>query len=319
LRAVEISGPREARLIEVPEPGVDDGRVLVRMRKVAICGSDLPYFTGSTFHVESYPLEPGRVGHECIGVVEESAVPEFSPGDVVLVLPPSAAGLVDYISVGPHQLVKLPADEDPDRILMTQVLGTVVHCCYKLDNVVGQTVAIVGQGPIGLLFSGMMRNLGARKIIGIDLLDYRLEKSLEMGATHTVNAGRSDPVEAVREITDGGMADTVIEAVGSEETVNTSIDMASHGGLVVIFGVPKVEFTGVRLDDFLRKELRMMASVGPDREKDYKFALELILQGRIDVSKLITHHIPFSEIQHAYEIAAERLDGAIKVVVDIDS
>ncbi len=319
MRAVEISRPNEARLIEVSEPEFGDGKVFVKMKKVAICGSDLPFFTGHTFQVSSYPLRPGMAGHECIGVVEESGIPEYSPGDVVLVLPPSASGLVNYISVGSDQLVKLPSDEDADRILMTQVLGTVVHCCYKLDNVVGQTVAIIGQGPIGLLFSGMMRNLGARKIIGIDLFDYRLDKALEMGATHTLNASRLDPVEAVREITDGRMADTVIEAVGLEETVNTSIDMAKHSGLVVIFGVPKVEFTGIRLDDFLREELRMIASVGPDREKDYKFALELILQNRIDVSKLITHHIPFSEIQRAYEIASERLDRAVKVIVDIDN
>ena len=307
--------------MEVEKPEMEMGKALVRMERVGICGTDMALFIGQ--RPISYPLSPGVPGHECVGVVEASDCDDVSPGDRVLALPSDAGGFREYLSLSPTNLLKLPNDRSPDVLLMTQLLGTVVHCWRKLDNVIGKDVVIVGQGPVGLLFTAMMRHAGARRIIGTDLLDYRLEVARCMGATDIVNADRTDVPAAVREATDGRMADVVIEAVGRQATINQSLELVPRGGTVVFFGVPDKDTTTgdafpFEFVKFFRKELKLIASVGPDPVEDHGLALKLITQGRIDVSPLITHRVPFSDIQRGYEMAERKEDDPIKIIIEFD-
>ena len=315
MRIAQIVEPGHILLREVDMPKLEPGKVLVRMEKVALCGSDLPHFGGER-EGAVYPLEEGRNGHECLGVVVESDDGGFHPGDRVLVLPPSQNGLAEYMQVSPMQLLALPGDMDADVVLMTQLLGTVIHCVRQIGNVVGGTVALVGQGPVGLLFSAMMRNLGAKWIVGIDRLAYRLKVSERMGATHVVDASRVDPIAVLSEITQGKMADLAVEAVGTAEAGNLCMDLVRHGGTVIQFGVPRTRVIGWEVEKLLRKELRVIASVGPDRDRDYGLALDFIVQGRVDVRPMITHHVPFEEVQRAFDLAYGKKDGAVKVVVE---
>ena len=125
---------------------------------------------------------------------------------------------------------------------MSQPLGTVVWACRKLGNIINQDVVIIGQGPMGLLITHMISNLGAKNIITTDLVDFRLEVSKQMRATHTVNSANEDVVDAVKEITDGKMADLVIEVVGHQtETINTCLQLLKRGGTLLAFGVPDDE------------------------------------------------------------------------------
>ncbi|MFH1008547.1 MAG: zinc-binding dehydrogenase, partial [Candidatus Latescibacterota bacterium] len=231
----------------------------------------------------------------------------------VLVLPSNQDGLAEFMLVSPQQLMVLPKDINADLVLMTQLLGTVIHCVRKIGNVVGDTIAVVGQGPVGLLFTALLRNLGAQRIVGIDRLPERLEVSRRMGATHVVDGSRTDAVAALLELTGGNMADMAVEAAGTEEAGNLCIDLVRHDGTVVQFGVQKKQMTGWAINKLLHHELRVISSLGPDR--DYGLARDFIVQGRIDVRPLITHHVPFEKIQGAFDLAYGRKDGVVKVVV----
>jgi threonine dehydrogenase-like Zn-dependent dehydrogenase len=138
-----------------------------------------------------------------------------------------------------------------------------------------------------------------------------------MGADHAVNPDRNDLAAAVADITAGAMADIVIEAYGQNVAViNTCFDVARHNGQVAFFGICLDEKPGLNFNVFFRKELRMVASVGPDLSIDYPYALDMIVNRRIDVSPLVTHVLPFEEIQKGFDMAVQRKDNVIKLILD---
>ena len=125
----------------------------------------------------------------------------------------------------------------------------------------------------------------------------------------------------VREATGWGMADVVFEAVGHQtDTLATCFNLVRHGGTLVAFGVPDDHlYHGFPYSQFFRQNITLIGSVGPDVLPTYTLARDLIAQGRFDVSPLVTHVLPFQEVQRAWELFADREDGALKVVLDYDS
>lgn len=316
MKSAKIVSPRAFQVTEEDIPEVADNTVLVRLQKAALCGSDLPYFNNS-FKPESYPFPSGYPGHECMGVVEESRSASFAPGDRVMYYPPRLDAYKEYHVADPGRLQKLPAQGDANILLMTQLLGAVSHCVFRLDSPYKKDVVVVGMGPVGLLFVSLIKNLSPQNVIAVDPLAYRLDAARRMGADHTLNPSATDPVKAIRDITSGTMADIVIDAYGQQSSViNTCFEFARHNGQVAFFGICLEEAPRLNFNEFFRKELRMVASVGPDLSIDYPFALDMILRKAIDVSPLITHVLPFGDIQKAFEMAVNREDGAIKIVLE---
>jgi len=313
--AARIIAPRRIEVFEESVPEPEKGKILVRLEKVAICGSDLPYFR-DIHPANSYPFSAGYPGHECVGVVEQSDSSKFNEGDFVLVLPPSMDGFKEYHIITPDRLLHMPRHKDTSTMLMTQLLGAVVHGCRRISDVWGKEVVVVGQGPVGLLFDSMLRNMGANKIIGIDVLDYRLQLAQRMGATHTIDAGGSNVSEVVKEITEGRMADLVVEAIGREETLNMCFELARHNGVVAFFGICLDESPQLNFNELFRKELRIIASVGPSLEIDYMYALRMVLADQIKANNLISHTFTFSEIEKGFDLAINRKEKVIKVVLE---
>ena len=210
--------PRTWELIERENPVAESGSVLIRIEHAAICGTDKPFYCGAE---PPYPLEPGIPGHEAIGTVESCPSGRYEPGELVLVWGYGLGMFQEYVVAPEERHLRLPTGSEPEVILMSQLLGTVVHCLYKLDNLINTSVVVLGQGPVGQLFNACFRNLGVRHIIGVDPLRYRLDIGSEMGATHSVDPSERSVAEAVAEITKGALADIVVEAVGKEETFNS--------------------------------------------------------------------------------------------------
>ena len=321
MRAAQVVAPRKIDIIETEVPDLamrPAGSLLVKTHKASLCGSDMPMFA-LDFSPESYPMAPGLFTHECIGTVAGSRSGKFKEGDPVLAIPRGAGGYADYYVSNEMSAVPLPDFEPKDQILMAQPLGTLVCAARKLGSVLNQTVVILGQGSIGLLLTRLMSNLGAKHIIACDLLDYRLAVAQQMGATHTLNASERNPIAAVETITQGQMADIVIEVVGHQtQTVNDCLHLARHEGTVLAFGVPDDPVYQFDFHTFFRKNLRFISSVGPDAHIDYALALDMIAQARIDVSPIITHHLGFNDAQKGYELSLNKQDGAIKVVFDFE-
>lgn len=319
MRAARLKAPKQWELLEVDEPAMPGpGQMRIRLERTAICGTDKPAFMGVG---GSYPLAVGTPGHEACGRVEACPSGKFSEGDRVLMWGsdrPLYQECVLAVDEGP---VLLPGDADPDVVLMSQLLGTVIHCFFKLGNVINQDVVVLGQGPVGQLFCACLSNLGARRIIAVDSIVRRLEVSLQMGATHTVDSSAVDVEEAVAGLTDGILADKVVEAVGLTPSFNLAARLLKHGGDLVYFGVPNKEKPdGVMELEFGKmfgNETRIITSVGPKPSRDYTIARDWIVQGRLDVRPILTHVLPFEQIQEGFDMfflkPAE--SGAIKVVL----
>ncbi len=288
--------------------------VLVRTVNAAICGSDHPLFTGPA----NYPATPGVSLHESIGVIEKSWADGCREGDLVLALPSGSSAMAEYFLGFGASVTPLPAGLPQEQLLMAQPLGTVIYCLRKLGHWFNAEVAVVGQGPMGLLFTTMMRNLGAALIIGIDQYDNRLAAATEMGATHTVNARETDPVKAVAEITEGRMADAVIEVVGIEETFNMCVKLARQDARFINFGVPKTSRYTVDMMELFRKNLQLTTSVGPDIHIDFRSAMRTIGEGRVNLAPMISHKLPFARIQDGFEMATRRKGECIKIVIDFE-
>ena len=234
MRAAQLVQPRTWKLIEVDRPEASNGNMLVRLERVAICGTDMPSFWGG---YPSYPLQPGDTGHEGMGIVEACPSGRYAEGERVLLSHFDRGLFQEYVLARDDGVVRLPAGGRPEVVLMSQLLGTVIHCFYKLGNLINKDVVVIGQGPVGQLFNACLRNLGARRIVAVDPNRHRLRVAGQMGATHAIDPAE-DVRAAVTDLTGGEMADCAVEAVGAAETLNLAAGLLKRGGTLVSFGVP---------------------------------------------------------------------------------
>lgn len=315
MRAVRMVAPRTMEFITLPDPTAGPGQVLVRMKEVAVCGSDLVAYLAT--QPRTFPLQPGHPAHECVGEVVESGFDGFKPGDRVLFFPEHQDGLCELaVAKLPTQLLKLPADGSLSEWMMAQVLGTIIHAARELGTVMSDRIAVIGQGPVGQLFNHLMWNLGADMVIGIDRIPERLAISPKMHATHTVNVATQDVRAEVRKLTDGRGVDTIIEASGYDETLEMMIDLVRRDGRVLMFGQPKHLAVTFPIMQMYNKRLKVVTTTGPEVDRDIGMALRYIQHGRITVKPILTHRFPFDRVRDAYELFAERKDGCVKVVVE---
>jgi len=318
--AGQVIAPGQLDFIELPLPQIAEGQLLVKLEMASLCGSDIPYFLHDTKHPsvagQPLPLPPGLSLHELLGTVYESRSKRFKEGDRVLALPfHYLHGMSEYFLTADSLTVPLPAGP-AERLVLSQPLGTVVHACRKLPNLLGKTAVVLGQGPIGQLFCALLRHLGAVRVITVDSLAERLRISSRMGATHVFGENGGDLKAAVLDLTHGAGADVVVEAIGKEETLNLASDLIRRHGTVIVFGVPNRYTFNIAIHEFFYKEAHLIGCVGPDVQDDFPLAVDLITTGAIDVRPLITHKFPFLKAQDAFTLFSRRSDGAMKVILE---
>lgn len=316
----DIYAPGKVRLVERPEPVLPpsppegcSGQIIFQPETTCLCGSDRPFF----LHAGEWPVEMGHSLHEMIGTVIATNGKRWKPGDRILAVPVFQVGLAERFILDENRSIPIATNVPEDEALMAQPLGTAIYAMKKLQTVLDKDVVIIGQGPMGQLMNACCRNLGAREIIGVDLLESRLKTSAKMGATHTICNKTTDPVAAVQKILDGELADIVIECVGhADQAFNLAIELCKKKGQILFFGVPGPVVNELRWRDLFRKNITVHTSVDPDFGRDFPLAMRWISEGRINVKPLITHRYPLSELQTAFETFCDRKDGAIKVIVD---
>jgi threonine dehydrogenase-like Zn-dependent dehydrogenase len=291
------------------------GRIVFRTELACLCGSDLPYFNAEA--PEFPAAQIGHSLHEMVGTVLDTDGARFRPGDRVLAVPVNQQGLAERWVLDERRAIPLDPRLDDDHAVLAQPLGTAIYALKKIPYLLDKDVAVVGQGPMGQMFNALLRNAGAREIIGIDLLDSRLRLSSTMGATRTVRAGDGRTVEAVREMLNGELPDLVIEAVGhADQQLNLCIELCQHKGTLLYFGVPPTTIDGIRWRDLLRKNVTLHTSVNPDFARDFPLAMRMLAEGRLDLRPLVTHRFPWTELQTAFEFFRDRRDGAQKILID---
>lgn len=315
--AGHITGKRRLEMIEIPIPEVEQGEFLVQLQVGSICGSDLPYFLFDRSHpalTESPPSLPPTLSlHELVGFVAKSRSKQFREGDRVLGLPTVPhRGLAEYFVSSDDRAVLLP--EGPaHHLVVSQPLGTVIHAYRKLPEAL-ETAVVLGQGPIGQLFTALLRSIGVAKLIAVDVLPERLKFSTKMGATHTVCGTASEVAAAIETITEGKLVDLAVEAIGKEETLNLAAQLVRRNGTLLAFGLPHKFNYDFAFHDFFWNEGRLICSLGPTVD-DFRVAVDMISNGVISVAPLVTHTFPLTSAQEAFTLFADRTDGVIKVAL----
>ena len=316
--AALATGLKQIRCDEIPVPEPTPGKVPVRTKLASICGSDL-HIVYMGWNVYEFPLPHGSPGHEGVGEVVDGGGTEFSPGELVLTVPNiwQSKTFAGYQLIEPHFLLKLPTDVPEAHLLMAQQLGTVVFGCRRLPSLVGQTVAVIGQGSVGLFHDFMLRRVGAHHIIGVEPVPERLAAGRAMGIDEAIDVTGRRATEAGLDLTAGEGADLVIEAVGSVETLNQALQMVRPLGRIALFGLPPtMERVPFDWDTFFRKRLDMHTVFGAQDERGlpaFQLAVDFITRGEIDMAPFVTHQLPIARVQEAFELADSKKDGALKV------
>lgn len=344
MKAVVFHGPGQKAWENVPDPKViDPTDAIVQVDTVTICGTDLHILKGDVPAVTD-----GRIlGHEAVGTVTEvgDAVTTVKPGDRVLVSCITACGRCRYCREAAYgqciggggwilghlidgtqaEYVRVPfADTStypvPDGVsdeavlMLADILPTGYEVGIRNGQVApGDTVAIVGAGPIGLAAMLGARLYSPARIIAIDLADQRLDAATKFGADVVINNSSTDPVEQVMDLTDGLGADVAVEAVGVPDTFELCTRLIRPGGRVANVGVHGAPAT-LHLEDLWIRNVTV--TTGLVDTYSTPTLLRLIEQHRIDPSAFVTHRFGLDEFMKAYEVFSAPQDtGALKVVL----
>ncbi|MCH7606337.1 MAG: zinc-binding dehydrogenase [Chloroflexi bacterium] len=322
MKAARLTSPKHFEFVEAETPTPQDGQCLIKLERVSVCGSDIRNYYGPVLPEDNYPLGIGKPCHEVAGTIVESRTDAFREGQrAIAILTSDIGGLAEYVVSGPERMALLPDTGPLDEWVMCQPSGTVLYSCQQMPNLLGKTVLVLGQGSIGLSFTMITSRMGARSVIGADLLDYRLEKSRELGATHTINPSREEISEAVEEITGGVGPDVVVEAAGYPDTFNMCFRLVRQFGTIIIFGVQTDDWVPIEHHWLLDKQPRIIPTTGARSGDPISHIREIVAlreRGWCDPGKLVTHRIGFSQVQTAYDMYEQRLDNVIKVVMNIN-
>jgi threonine dehydrogenase-like Zn-dependent dehydrogenase len=327
MRAARITAPQTFELYDIDTPEPAEGEILLKVQQVSVCGSDTHMQYDQVLPEEMYPSRAGAPCHEIAGTVVESRADGIDIGQRMIVLPDfvnpdSLGGLVEYINVPKSLTIPLPEDRGLDEWLMCQPMGTVLFATKLWGPTAGLRIGVIGQGAIGLSFTNLAALEGAAQVIGIDLLDYRLEKSIELGATDTINPDNVNPIEAIAELTHGQGLDVVVDASGDPEGLNQAVSFVNRYGKVLGFSLISL---GSVIPFKHMDWMRSIATIIPcssrgsgDPTADIKELVSLMDRGWVDPAKLITHRMTFDDIPEAYEMYSKQQDGIIKAVMAVN-
>jgi threonine dehydrogenase-like Zn-dependent dehydrogenase len=237
--------------------------------------------------------------------VVESRSSAWEPDTLVLAHPDDYNGFAEFIVAKPEGLARLPSDPpDVAALVVAQPLATVLRALARTGPVIRERCAVVGQGPMGLIFTHLLGRMGASQVIGIDPVTWRLEWSNRFGATDVVDASQTDVVEAVKQLTNGEMVDFCVEAVGQPDSLITSAYLPRPQGRLLVFGVPHHDMQEFPWFHTMEKETQIVTSRGPGCIEYFQNAVDMVVQGRTHLVDLVTPRMPWDRAAEAFEMYA---------------
>jgi len=334
-----LSAPGRFTIREIPAPEpVRKDHVLIHVKSVGICGSDLHYFRSGTIGDQQVSF-PFVIGHECTGVIGETgkAVASVRTGDRITVDPAISCGTCDQCLAGRfHTCRCLQFLGCPGQMHGALAEGLVMpeSCCYvlpeRLQNEVAvfaepmsvalqawqmlagcelNTMGILGAGPIGISVFLVSQLTGSVRVFVTDKVDARLASARSLGAHGTANPDKVDIVRAA-----GEELDAVFECCGQEEAIHQAAQLLKPGGHLVIAGIPESRKIGMDPHLFRRKEIHIhhvRRQNGKLRE-----AIDICLEQQEQIRPLITHRFPLDDVQQAFELTGDYRDSVMKTVID---
>jgi L-iditol 2-dehydrogenase len=352
MKAWVLGGPDELFLREKPTPVPGRAEVLVRIDAVAICATDLEIIhIGSPARIRGgLPFNKNFTpGHEYMGTIAAlgADVDEFKIGERVTVEIHAGCGqckrcrqgmytsclnygrpekghrangfttdggFAQYAVNHINTLMAVPDSMSDAEATLVVTAGTSMYGLTELGGLVaGESVVVIGPGPIGLLAVAVAKALGASPVVLTGTRTRRLAIGKELGADRVINIGEENPVDVVKQLTGGIGADYVIECAGSEQTIDQAIHMTSRGGKICLAAFPHEPVT-TDIAHLVRNNIYVYGIRGEGKSATHR-AMELMAEKRFDATKIHTHTFPLADLPTALRYARERVEDAIKVVV----
>jgi len=337
MKAAFLNEPGNLGFGEIEKPEIKPSEVLIKVKYAGICGTD-PHIYKGRFPVSDYPLVQG---HEFSGEIVNKGdeVEYLEEGNKVTVDINLGCGhcpscrkmeklhcpnlrqigihldgaFAEYVKAPADQVIKLPRDVSLKQGALVEPISCVVHSIKKAEIEVGDSILIIGGGPMGLLHQQLASIRGGYPIIVTEIKDARIKKAEELGADRVIAADKENVEERVMSITDGRGPDIVIEAVGSRKTYEQAFDLVNESGTIISFGAagPEEEID-VKPFEIYEKEYQIKGTYA-SAYKDWQDAIELIKNPRFEADSLISDVLPLEELEKGYE---KMISGeAIKILV----
>ncbi len=341
MKSTYIYGPRDIRVVESSDSAPGPGEVLLDVTAVGICGSDLhTYLYGNIGGTAA--VDPLVLGHEAAGriIAVGAGVENLRIGQRVAIDPATHCGHcerceagephlclnLEFMGLYPHHgamrermvhaaksCVPVPDDISDIGAAMLEPLGVALHASRLAKIEIGEDVAVIGCGGIGLFIIRLARLAGARHIFASDKHPWRLALASNYGADVVINADQTDAVQEVMRVTNKRGVDVAIEAAWVDGTQNQCVEMARYGGRVILVGIPVEEEFKIRASPARRKELLIQPS--RRMKHTYPAAIALASGGQVDLEGMATHRFSLDSAPQAFETAATYLDGVVRAVV----
>ncbi len=338
MKALHYLGPKSLQLVELEVPEISSNEVLMKMKKVGICGTDLHIYQGGM----NVPT-PLVMGHEFVGDIVKigSNVKRIKVGDKAvaehvvgcgqcnyckqgmknLCLTPTVIGvhksgaLAEYMVLPEDLVFSLPKELSYDDGVLIEPLSIAVYAVDKANVKADNTVAVLGQGPIGIFVDQVAKAYDA-KVFGFDINNDRLGHALEAGYLNAAfNTKDEKFMDQFRETLNSDGADVVFEVVGRDETAQMSLDLARRGGKVVVLGVFEHDVP-INMMQLVRKELQVFGSW--TCLNTFEETINLVKDKKINTNGLITHRYKFTDSLQAFEDASKTNQNRIKSVIEFD-
>ncbi|MBU0492331.1 MAG: alcohol dehydrogenase catalytic domain-containing protein [Chloroflexi bacterium] len=335
-----MTAPGRIEFRDVARPAAAANQVLIQVKRIGICGSDIHVFHGRHPYT-SYPVVQG---HEVAGVVAEvgDQVMGLAPGDPVTFMPQITCGRCypcahgqhhiceslrvmgfqapgaaqEFLPVAADQVLRVPGHVSLDQIAMVEPVAVAVHALARAGGVLpGQRVLVLGAGTIGNLVAQVAHAAGAAVLI-TDVSEFKLDKARACGIDWAVNTSQEDLRPAIRRYLGPDRADLVLECVGAPETMAQAVAHARPGTTIVVVGVfgepPTVDLARVQ-----NCELGLVGTL-MYQKPDYEQAIELVAGGKLCLEEMITHRFPFAEYRQAYSAIEAAWGRYLKVMIALD-
>ncbi|MCL1124420.1 L-threonine 3-dehydrogenase [Shewanella surugensis] len=327
-------------MVDTPKPKLGPNDLLIRIRKTAICGTDVHIYKWDDWSQNTIPV-PMIVGHEYVGTIVEigQEVKGFTIGDRVsgeghitcgycrncrggrthLCRNTSGVGVnrdgafAEYLVIPAFNSFKIPDDISDDLAAIFDPFGNAVHTALSFD-LVGEDVLITGAGPIGIMAAAVCRHVGARHVVITDVNEYRLALAKKMGATRVVNVAKENLTDVMAELDMTEGFDVGLEMSGVPSAFHSMLDTMNHGGKIAMLGIPSGEMP-IDWSKVIFKGLMIKGIYGREMfETWYKMAS--LIQSGLDLSPIITHHFPIDEFQAGFDAMCSGQSG--KVILNWD-
>ena len=337
MRVAVYYNNKDVRIEERDIPKINDDEILIKVIASGICGTDVLEW----YRIKKAPIV---LGHEIAGVIEKVGknVKNFKVGDRVTATHHvpcmkchyclnghhtacetlhktnfEPGGFSEYIRIPKINVelgtFKLPDNVSFDEGTFIEPLGTVVRAQRLANLKENQSLLVIGSGISGLIHIKLAKSKNVKKIIAVDINEYRLNAAKRLGADVIINAN-NDVVSKLKESNENRLADLIIVCTGALSAAKQALQCVDKGGTILFFAVPKPdEKFEIPINDFWRNEIKTMTSYGA-APNDLKDSLELMASGKINMKDMITHKLKFDEIQKGFQLVEEAKDS-IKVIV----